>query len=51
MQLTDWPFSIYVTNLILEWLKGLGGLDEMAKINERKAKLIYDVIDHSNQFF
>jgi len=37
--------------MILEWLKDLGGLDEMAKINERKAKMIYDVIDQSNHFY
>jgi len=44
-------FCIYVTNLVLEWLKDLGGLEEMAKINERKAHLIYDVIDQSKHFY
>jgi len=44
-------FCIYVTCLVLEWIKELGGLDEMAKINEAKAKLIYDVIDQSENFY
>ena len=38
-------FPIYVSMLTLRWLKALGGLQAIAKINERKAKLLYDVID------
>ena len=38
-------FPIYVSMLTLRWLRELGGLQAIAKINERKAKLLYDVID------
>ena len=38
-------FPIYVSMLTLRWLRDLGGLTAIAKINERKAKSIYDVID------
>ena len=38
-------FPIYVSMLTLRWLKALGGLGAMQVINERKAKLLYDVID------
>ena len=38
-------FPIYVSMLTLRWLKSLGGLGVMHTINERKAKLLYDVID------
>ena len=44
-------FAIYVVGLVLEWLKGLGGLGEMAKRNEAKAALVYGAIDGSGGFY
>jgi phosphoserine aminotransferase len=44
-------FSIYVINLVLRWLKKLGGLPVMAKHNEEKAALIYEAIDNSGGFY
>lgn len=44
-------FPIYVMKLVLEWVKKQGGLTEIDKINQEKAKLIYDVIDDSNGFY
>lgn len=38
-------FPIYVSMLTLRWLRDRGGLNVMAETNERKAKLLYDVID------
>lgn len=38
-------FPIYVSMLTLRWLKQLGGLSVMQEMNERKAKILYDVID------
>ena len=38
-------FPIYVSMLTLRWLKNLGGLKKVEEINERKAKLLYDLID------
>jgi phosphoserine aminotransferase len=44
-------FAIYVTLLVLRWIKQLGGLDEIAQRNEAKAALIYDAIDTSDGFY
>lgn len=44
-------FSIYVTNLVIEWIRDLGGLEEMKKRNDRKAELIYNVIDKHADFY
>ena len=42
-------FVIYVVSLVLKWLEEtIGGLDKMERINQEKAKLLYDFIDHSN---
>ncbi|WP_455170150.1 3-phosphoserine/phosphohydroxythreonine transaminase [Aegicerativicinus sediminis] len=38
-------FAVYVSMLTLEWLKNLGVISEIEKINERKAQLIYSEID------
>jgi phosphoserine aminotransferase len=37
--------------LVLEWLKGLGGLAEVARRNEAKAALLYEAIDGSGGFY
>ena len=34
----------------LKWLKSIGGVSEMAKINEKKAKILYDEIDRNKLF-
>lgn len=38
-------FPIYVCALTLRWLKAKGGIAEMQKHNEAKAKLLYEAID------
>jgi phosphoserine aminotransferase len=38
-------FSWYVSGLVFKWIKGVGGLNGMAQINERKARLLYDYLD------
>lgn len=39
-------FGIYTIQLVMKWLEEtIGGLDKMAEINRKKAKLVYDVID------
>ena len=40
-------FSIYIASLTLKWLKNLGGVPAIQKINEEKAKMLYDYIDNS----
>ena len=44
-------WSIYICKLVLEWLKNdIGGLENMKKINEEKAALLYDFLDSSSLF-
>ena len=43
-------YSIYICMLVLEWLKSLGGIDAMYKINQEKAKILYDYLDSSSMF-
>lgn len=45
---TPSTYSWYVASRVFEWLKQQGGLSVMAKINQIKAKTLYDVIDDSN---
>jgi phosphoserine aminotransferase len=44
-------YSIYICGLVLDWLKNtVGGLEKMEKINQKKAGMIYDFLDHSKLF-
>ncbi len=43
-------YSIYVLKLVLEWIKEQGGVAALQKINEEKAKLLYDFLDSSELF-
>jgi phosphoserine aminotransferase len=40
-------YSIYIAGLVFQWLKRLGGLGEMERINRAKAGLLYDRVDAS----
>ncbi|MGQ9799792.1 MAG: 3-phosphoserine/phosphohydroxythreonine transaminase [Ignavibacterium sp.] len=44
-------FGIYIIKLVTKWLLRLGGLEEMYKINKKKAQLLYDCIDQSGGFY
>lgn len=41
-------FGIYMAMLTFRWLKSLGGVSAIQKINEYKAGLLYDFIDNSS---
>lgn len=41
-------FSIYMSMLTFRWIKSMGGVKEIQKINEYKAGLLYDFIDNSD---
>jgi phosphoserine aminotransferase len=41
---------IYACLQTLKWLKALGGVKEMQKINQKKAKILYDEIDRNKLF-
>ena len=43
-------FSIYVSMLTLQWLKDLGGISFIEKVNEKKAALLYGEIDRNPLF-
>src|SRR5205085_7167419 len=43
-------YAIYVAMLTLEWLKGIGGVKAIEKINEQKAALLYTEIDRNSLF-
>ncbi|MBR2527356.1 MAG: 3-phosphoserine/phosphohydroxythreonine transaminase [Oscillospiraceae bacterium] len=43
-------YCIYVCGKVFKWLKRMGGLAEMKKRNEEKAKLLYDFLDGSKLF-
>ena len=43
-------FPIYVSMLTLEWLKDLGGISFIEKVNNKKADLLYKEIDRNPLF-
>lgn len=47
---TPSSFSIYVSGLVLEWIKEIGGLEKLEEINQYKANLLYSAIDQSKLF-
>jgi phosphoserine aminotransferase len=44
-------YAIYITGLVLKWLKELGGLPAIHKIDQQKADLIYKAIDTSGGYY
>lgn len=44
-------FRIYITNLVLKWIKAKGGIPAIAASNKAKSDLIYNVINNSNGFY
>ena len=44
-------WAIYMCKLSLDYLKSIGGVSAIEKINRKKAKLLYDVIDGSDGFY
>lgn len=43
-------YGIYVMKLVLEWIKEKGGIAAVQKLNEEKAKMLYDFLDSSEMF-
>ena len=43
-------YSIYVAGMVFDWILSIGGLEEMQKINEKKAAILYDYLDSSKLF-
>ncbi|MDL2259042.1 3-phosphoserine/phosphohydroxythreonine transaminase [Eubacteriales bacterium OttesenSCG-928-K08] len=43
-------YPIYVCKLVLDWIKGMGGLSAMQAHNQKKAAILYDYLDSSKLF-
>ena len=43
-------YSIYFAGLVFEWVKAMGGVEAMQKINEEKAGILYSFLDNSSLF-
>ncbi|MGH9804869.1 MAG: 3-phosphoserine/phosphohydroxythreonine transaminase, partial [Candidatus Acidiferrales bacterium] len=44
-------FAIYVVHLVLKWMRSLGGLAAIERMNREKAELLYAAIDSSGGFY
>lgn len=44
-------FAVYIVGLVLKWLKAEGGLQAIARRNQQKADLVYQIIDQSGGFY
>ena len=45
MHNTPPTYAWYLAGLVFEWLKDLGGVATIEKVNQYKAQLLYDFID------
>ncbi len=43
-------YGIYICGKVFNWVKKLGGLEAMKKINEEKASILYNYLDSSSMF-
>lgn len=43
-------YGIYICGLVFKWLLKLGGVEAIHKINQEKAKILYDYLDSSKLF-
>jgi phosphoserine aminotransferase len=44
-------YAIYIVKLVLDWVKGLGGLAAIEKRNEEKGKMLYGTIDSLKDYY
>jgi phosphoserine aminotransferase len=44
-------FAIYIVGLVLEWIESEGGVPAIEKRNDAKAKLLYETIESSGDFY
>ena len=43
-------YGIYVLKLVLEWIKEMGGVKAIQKVNEEKANILYNFLDSTDMF-
>ena len=44
-------FPMYIVGLVAEWIKETGGLEEVEKINNKKAQILYSALDELSPVF
>ena len=44
-------WGIYLTSLVCDWLEAKGGVEAIARMNEEKARILYEAIDGSDGFY
>ncbi|MDR0583376.1 MAG: 3-phosphoserine/phosphohydroxythreonine transaminase [Treponema sp.] len=44
-------YGIYIIGLVMEWLKNLGGVEAIARLNREKAGLFYQYLESSKLFY
>ncbi|MGD9560698.1 MAG: 3-phosphoserine/phosphohydroxythreonine transaminase [Pyrinomonadaceae bacterium] len=44
-------WGIYMISLVCSWLEQLGGVEVIAEVNAKKARLVYSAIDNSDGFY
>ena len=44
-------FGIYMIGLVTDWIREVGGLEAVEKMNDAKAALLYQAIDESNGYY
>lgn len=44
-------YAIYVVKLVLEWAKEIGGLEKIEEINNKKAEILYSVMDKYSDYY
>lgn len=43
-------YPIYIAGLVYEWVLGLGGLEKLKEMNQKKAALLYDYLDSQDYY-
>lgn len=43
-------YTIYIAKLVYEWILGLGGLEVMRSMNQKKAELLYSYLDSQSYY-
>jgi len=44
-------YGVYIIGLVLDWVKQLGGVEAVAKLNREKADMFYNYLDNSKMFY
>lgn len=48
---TPATYGVYIAGLVFQWLKQLGGLQKIARMNRAKAQVLYDFLDQTEFYY